>query len=73
MTVTVADEVKLEFACDIADMLTVIGNVPVVGAMYSPLESIVPPPCVFTAQFTPVLPEVPVTDAVNCQFAPAPI
>jgi hypothetical protein len=55
-----------EFPCEVAVTVTLIGNVPLDGAMKRPLLSIVPPFCVLTAQLT-------FWAAENCQFAPAPI
>ena len=43
------------------------------GAIYRPLASIVPAVEGLTLQFKLEFPELPVTVAVNCQFAPAPI
>jgi hypothetical protein len=37
-----AEEVRVESAWDVAETVTLKGNVPVVGAIYSPLESMVP-------------------------------
>ena len=73
VTVTVAVELMPGLDCEAAEMVTVIGKVPAVGAIYKPLGSIVPPPEGLTLQFTLEFAEVPVTVAVNCQFAPAPI
>jgi hypothetical protein len=70
VTVTVAEALRAVSAWDTAVTVTVLGDGTVLGAVYSPLESMVPtvvfPPATpFTCQLTAVLLEK-VTDAVNC-------
>jgi hypothetical protein len=64
----------VESACDTAVTVTVLGFGRFAGAVYSPLEEIVPtvefPPMIlFTSQVTAVF-DVPVTVAVNCCVPP---
>jgi hypothetical protein len=69
-TATVADADFVESACDTAVTVTVLGFGTFAGAVYSPLEEIVPtvefpPAWLFTSHMTAVF-DVPVTVTVNC-------
>lgn len=68
--VTLAEPILVVSACETAEMATLLGVGTTAGAVYRPLESMVPmvalPPLMeFTCQVTAVLLE-PVTVAVNC-------
>jgi hypothetical protein len=70
MMVTIEEPDLVESACETAVTVTGLGLGRVAGALYKPLEEIVPtvefpPAMLFTFQITAAF-DVPVTAAVNC-------